>query len=334
MTEEKWNVGRLLKLSGSYWEAGTLHAAVHMDVFTLIGHEYVNADEMAAKLHANADAVSRLLNALTAMALLTKHGNQYANTPESSALLVADAPDYVGHIIKHHHHLVSAWAQLSKAVGTGKPVRTRSAFGEDEERQSFLMGMFNLAMNIAPHLAPEIDLKGRRHLLDLGGGPGTYAIHFCLANPELRATIYDLPTTQPFALETIRRFGLSDRIDFTPGDYVEDGLKGSYDVAWLSQILHGEGPKDCQELLGKVASVLEPGGLVLIHDFILNDHLDGPLFPTLFSLNMLVNTDEGRAYSEAQLISMLAAAGFRKIRRLPFRGPNDSGIIAGEQRGA
>lgn len=329
MMEEKWNVGRLLKLSGSYWEACTLHAAVDLDVFTLIGNEYLGADEMAAKLHANADAVRRLLNALAAMGLLTKHGGRYANTPDSGALLVADAPDYVGHIIRHHHHLVSAWAQLPKAVGTGKPVRTRSSFREDEERKSFLMGMFNLAMNIAPHLAPEIDLKGRRHLLDLGGGPGTYAIHFCLANPELRATVYDLPTTQPFALETIRRFGLSERIGFTGGDYMEDRLQGSYDVAWLSQILHGEGPGDCQELLGKVASVLEPGGLVLIHEFILDDNLDGPLFPALFSLNMLINTDEGRAYSEAQLISMLGAAGFKEIRRLPFRGPNDSGILTG-----
>ena len=59
--------------------------------------------------------------------------------------------------------------------------------------------MFNLAMNLAPVLVPKIDLSNRRHLLDLGGGPGTYAIHFCLNNPQLKATVYDLPTTRPFA---------------------------------------------------------------------------------------------------------------------------------------
>jgi predicted O-methyltransferase YrrM len=191
------------------------------------------------------------------------------------------------------------------------------------------MGMFNLAMNIAPRVADQIDLDGRRHFLDLGGGPGTYAIHFCLANPQLRATIYDLPTTEPFALQTIGRFNLLDRIQFVPGNYMEEEIKGSYDVAWLSQVLHGEGPDDCKKMIQKAVSVLEPGGLILIHDFILNDDLASPLSPALFSLNMLVNTPDGQAYSEGQISSMLADAGVKNIERLPFNGPNDSGIIAG-----
>ena len=329
MKEEKWTVGRLLRVSGSYWEACALHAAVDMDVFTLIGNDFFTADDLAAKLNADADGVARLLGSMAAMGLVTKHQDRYANTPESRDLLVKGSQGYIGHIVKHHHHLVAAWASLRKAIETGKPVRDRSAFREDDQRESFLMGMFNLAMNIAPDLASEIDLSGRKHLLDLGGGPGTYAIHFCLANPELRATVYDLHTTRSFALETIERFGLSDRIDFADGDYVEQELKGSYDAAWLSQILHGEGPRTCEDILRKVVSILEPGGRIFIHEFILNDMLDGPVFPALFSLNMLINTDDGQSYSESHLTSMLATAGFKDIQRLAFRGPNDSGIMTG-----
>ncbi len=87
--------------------------------------------------------------------------------------------------------------------------------------------MFTLAMGIAPRIAKEIDLSGRKHLLDLGGGPGTYAIHFCLENPTLKATIADLSTTRPFAEKTIERFNLSDRIDFVPNNYLEDDLERS-----------------------------------------------------------------------------------------------------------
>jgi len=61
----------------------------------------------------------------------------------------------------------------------------------------------------------------------------------------------------------------------------------------------------------------------------LEDSFDGPLFPALFSLNMLINTDEGRSYSEAQITKMLDRVGVKEIRRVPFRGPNDSGIISG-----
>jgi hypothetical protein len=329
MDQDEWNTGKLLETSGSYWRACTLHAGVKMDVFSHIGDDELMGEEVAGQLNANEDGVKRLLNALTAMGLLTKAKERYANTAASKALLVKDSPDYIGYIISHHHHLVSAWSQLPQAVKSGQQVRERFSSSEGEERESFLLGMFNLAMNIAPHVADHINLKGRRHLLDLGGGPGTYAIHFCLANPDLRATVYDLPTTRPFALQTIARFGLSSRIAFVEGNYLEDGLDGSYDVAWLSHILHGEAPGACQELIRKTVSVLQPAGLILIHEFILNDNLDGPLFPALFSLNMLINTPDGQSYSESQLVSMLSGASVKEIERVAFTGPNDSGIIAG-----
>ncbi len=327
--EDVWNVGKILGISGGYWQTCTLHTSVQLKLFSIIGEDHLSAIEVAGRLKAAPRGTKMLLNAVTAMGLLVKRDDLYSNTPASKAFLVENSPDYIGHIIKHHYHLVPAWSQLPQAVISGKPVRERFAFGEAEEREGFLIGMFNLAMQIAPKLSRELDLEGRQQLLDLGGGPGTYAIHFCLANPDLRATVYDLPTTEPFARQTIERFGLSDRIDFVPGDYVEADIKGSYDVAWLSHILHGEGPDDCQRILAKAVSTMEAGGLILIHDFILDDSLDGPLFPALFSLNMLVNTDLGQSYSEAEITRMLQGVGASQIRRLSFRGPNDSGVISG-----
>jgi len=57
--------------------------------------------------------------------------------------------------------------------------------------------------------------------------------------------------------------------------------------------------------------------------------MDGPLFPALFSLNMLLDTDSGQAYSEQQLMDILAEAGLKDIKRLPVQTPNDSGLITG-----
>ena len=74
---------------------------------------------------------------------------------------------------------------------------------------------------------------------------------------------------------------------------------------------------------------MEPGGMILLHDFILDNTMDGPVFPALFSLNMLLNTPSGRSYSEKQIMDMLSSVGVRDLRRVPFRGPNDSGIISG-----
>ena len=329
MTLEELNPEKILKLSGGYWETCTLHAGVKLDVFTIIGKDHLKGEDVADTLDGDKRGVKMLLNALSAMDLLVKTEDIYSNTPLSLTFLCKDSSRYMGHIILHHHNLIESWSRLNVAVQSGRSVRHRVTHTDEEQRENFLMGMFNLAMNLAPVLVTKIDLSGRRRLLDLGGGPGTYAIHFCMNNPRLKATVYDMPTTRPFAEKTIAKFNLQDRIDFKNVDYLEEEIEGIYDVAWLSHILHGEGPEDCCKIIGKAVSALEPGGMILIHDFILNDSMDGPLFPALFSLNMLLVTPSGQSYSEKQIRDMLSDAGVRKIRRIFFDSPNDSGIIIG-----
>ena len=329
MNSEEWNPGKLLGLSGSYWNACTLHAAVKLGIFTLVGGQRLSAEEVAKKLKGDVRGVRPLLNALAALHLLIKREDRYTNSDFSAAFLDRNSPKYLGHIIMHHHHLVEPWSKLDQGVLTGRPTRGEHFHDDPVVRESFLMGMFNIAMGQAPLIAGTLDLSGRCHLLDLGGGPGTYAIHFCLKNPQLRATVFDLATTRPFAEETIKRFGVFDRVVFQAGDFLENALEKRYDVAWLSQILHGEGPEEAQRLIDKAVAALEPGGLILVHEFLMNDNLDGPLFPAIFSLNMLVNTEKGQSYSEGQIKTMLARAGARDIRRIPVQTPNDSGIIQG-----
>lgn len=326
---EEWDPGRLLELSGDYWKTCALHAGVKLGVFTAIGEEQLALDDIAKKLGADKRALAMLLNALSAMGLLVKKENAYSNAPAGISFLSKDSPEYIGYMIMHHRSLMHSWVDLDKAVKTGKSLRTRATKNKEEERENFLMGMFNIAMNLAPRLSSEVDLSGRRHLLDLGGGPGTYAIHFCLNNPKLKAAVCDLPTTRPFAQKVIEQFGLTDRIDFKPLDYMREDIPGTYDAAWLSHILHAESPKVCKMIIQKTVSALEPGGMIIVHDFILNNTMDSPIFPTLFSLNMLLGTDSGQSYSEKQIMDMLAEADVKEIKRISFQSPNDSGMISG-----
>lgn len=324
-----WTPGQLLATSSAYWRGCTLQAGVRLGVFTALDEGQLQLEEIAARIEADVRGAELLLNGLAAMGLLVKEGRRYANTPAARELLSRASDRYLGHIILHHHHILDGWAQLDQAVRRGVPVPKRS-YGEKVERESFLLGMFNLAMGIAPRLCPQVDLAGRSRLLDLGGGPGTYAIHFCLANPGLSAVIFDLPTTEPFARQTIGKFGLAERIAFAGGDFNEDPISGGpYDAAWLSHILHSHGPDECRRIIERTVAAMAPGGLILIHEFILENSGDGPEFPALFSLNMLVNNPAGRSYTEEELAAMLRAAGVHDIARHPFRGPNDSSILFG-----
>ncbi len=326
--QEPWTPKDLLRTAASCWEAITLQAAVKLDLFSCIEEGPADPSAVSEKLGADSRAVTMLCNALAAMGLLEKDGGRFRNTWPARQYLVKSSPGYIGYIITHFHHTLESWRHLPEAIQTGAQIA--SMYEKTEaERESFLMGMHNLASSLAPQIAEILDLDGASSLLDLGGGPGTYAVNFCLKNPGLTAAVFDLPESRPYAERTIAGAGLSDRIAFLPGNYTTENIPGAFDAVWLSQVLHSEGPQSCQKLISKAAAALSPGGAIYIHEFILNNDMAGPAFPAVFSLNMLVATQAGQAYSEEQLKDMLAQSGFTGIERLDFTGPNDSGIICG-----
>jgi hypothetical protein len=329
MTEDRVTPDRIMRVTGQYWEACVLQAAVRLDVFTGLAEGSSTARNLARRLGLSERGAEGLLNALSAMGLLVKEGEAFRNAPGSLTYLSRTSPEYMGYLVGHHQNLIASWSRLHEAVRTGTPVPSESSIPDEERRRNFLFGMYNTGSMFGPLIARMIDLSGRKTLLDLGGGPGTYAVHFCLQNPDLRATLFDLPTTEPFAREVIERHGLSGRIAFQAGNYLQDPVQGAYDVVWTSHNLHSEGPEGCRTILRRAVGALKPGGLLLIHEFYLEDSKDRPLFPALFSLNMLVNTREGRSYAEAEIRAMLEELGVRDIRRLPSYGPSEAGILAG-----
>jgi hypothetical protein len=147
----------------------------------------------------------------------------------------------------------------------------------------------------------------------------------------MSAVIYDLPTTRTFAEGVIKRFNLSGRIDFTSGDYHADPIPHGFDVAWLSHVLHIECRSACVALLRKAVAALDQGGILMVQEFILNDAKDGPQFPALFSLNMLLGTENGQSYSGEELAAMMIEAGLSGVQRLVLELPNGAGILSGRK---
>jgi 2-polyprenyl-3-methyl-5-hydroxy-6-metoxy-1,4-benzoquinol methylase len=335
MTQTQWTKPALLETSGNYWKTCALHTGVKLEVFSVIGNGALAIETIAEILSGDGHGVETLLNAMCAMDLLVKENGLYKNTDFSLKFLDKASPDYTGFIIMHHHHLVDSWNRMSESVLSGKPCRQRVSTSAETERESFLMGMFNIAMGLAPSFAKEIDLGGKKKFLDFGGGPGTYAVHFCMENPGMTGTVFDLPTTRVFAEKTIKRFGMENRIDFAEGSYVDETvhLEKIYDVAWISHNLHGEGPEEAEQVVRHAVSAVKPGGMVFIHEFILNNEKTGPLFPALFSINMLLGTEKGRAYSEQELVSMLERNGVVDVKRLDLKAAVTSGVVCGRVEG-
>jgi len=316
------NPSEFLQALNAYWTSHTLMAAVDLGVVPTLGDRPDTAAGIARRIQADERGTAALLDALTALDLFTKEQGRYRVAPLGWQCLHPDSPTCLADIVRHHRNLAEGWLHLAEVVRSGRPNRQRVHTLDDQQRRDFLLGMFNLASLTAPHVLQALPLEQYRSLLDLGGGPGAYAIHFCQQHPALQAVVLDQSSTRAIAEAQISRAGLSERIRFRAGDFLTDDLGGPYDLIWASHVLHGESPDQVAALIQRAAAALTPSGKLVVHEFILEDDRSGPLYPALFSLNMLLGTAQGQAYSRSEIARFLQAAGLARLSWHPLPGPS------------
>jgi len=296
------NFDTLNQLVAGYRPARVLHVAGSLDIFTVLSGEAMTADGLAAACKAKPDMLERLLIACTAMDLLTMSGGRYRTTPFADTYLVRGSKLYQGHIIAHSAKIWDFWGGLEYEV-RAEPMPPENV------HRNFILGMRDIAVaGRAEALAASVDLTGRKQLLDVGGGPGTYSIELCRRFPGLRATVFDLPETVAIAGEVIAAEGMQAQVRVMAADWDTDGFGNGNDVVLMSNVLHGPGSK-AEMKLQKAFASMESGGLLIIQDFVLNDDKTGPLVPALFNIML-------GAYSRPELFALIEQAGFARPRVL------------------
>jgi hypothetical protein len=113
----------------------------------------------------------------------------------------------------------------------------------------------------------------------------------------------------------IAQEGLAAEVATATGDYLSAPLGGGYDMVFMSAVVHSNSADDNRLLMRKSAAALNPGGQIVVQDFLMSEARDGPLLPALFALNMLVGTPEGDTYTESEVRSWMTEAGCRAIVR-------------------
>jgi SAM-dependent methyltransferase len=176
--------------------------------------------------------------------------------------------------------------------------------------------MHVVGRTLSDEIAASVDLEGYCRLLDIGGGSGTYIIAFLKRNSQLKGILFDLEDVIPMARERLSSEGLLDRAELVSGNFYEDELPTRCDVALLSAIIHQNSPQQNLDLYRKAHRALEPGGLLLIRDHIMNEDRTQPPEGALFAINMLVNTKGGDTYTFEEVAKDLREAGFKDVRLL------------------
>ncbi|MCC6764283.1 MAG: methyltransferase domain-containing protein [Deltaproteobacteria bacterium] len=304
----------LARINGGYAEARILHAAVTLGLFDRLDAPGRTAAAIAAAAGTDARATELLLNALVAMRIVRKDGDLFKETDVTRTYLTTASPtSYTGYV-RFDASLWPLWEHLAETVRTGAPARDPDMFQSSPEATTrFIDAMASIvaARGDARVLAETLDLGGVRRLLDLGGGPGSYAIEMVRRHPALRATIFDLPGTLAVARRHLDASGVADRIELVAGDYLRDPLPAGYDLVFLSNVIHGEDEETNRALMRKIHGALVAGGRVMIKDHVTDESGTSPAPAAIFSIAMLLFT-HGRDYAFAEIREWLLAAGFAR----------------------
>ncbi|MBM4136321.1 MAG: methyltransferase domain-containing protein [Nitrospira sp.] len=287
--------------------------------FKIFDHlkEPISARAISRRLKTDLRSTEILLDALTGLGILKKEKDKYKNTILGSRFLVEGSPYYQGDILRHMDTLWKNWSGLDEVIKTGKPYRAA------HDHKAFVLGMHNLASLKAKNIIKIVGLKGVKTALDLGGGPGTYSIE--MARRGVNVTLFDYPETIEIAKKVVKNEKING-INFIGGDFMNKDIGRGYDLIFISQILHAYSAKDNLQLLRKCKKALNNGGRIVIQEFLISDDRTHPPQNTLFSVNMLVNTEGGRCYSPDEIKGWLLTVGMKNIEE---RIIDDAVLISG-----
>jgi len=308
-----------MQMATGYWASATLLAANELNLFGILGDDPVTATYVAKQMAGDVRAVTMLLDACSGLGLLVKrHGEDggeavYVNAPAASAFLVPGKPGYLGGALRWSADQYAAWGRLADSVRTGAPaVAPKLHLGDDPiQTRNFVMGMHFRTLGVARGVVPFLNLDGVGRLLDVGGGPATYAVMLAERYPELTVEVLDLPAVAAIAEGLVAQSGFSVRVSVRPGDAVADDYGSEeYDAVLFSGVLHQMAPHTIVSMLRSAHKALKPGGRIWISDMMLDPDKTQPAFSTLFSLQMLLTSEEGAVFSVAECLDWLAEVGF------------------------
>jgi hypothetical protein len=326
---------RILQTGLAFWPAKTLLSAIEMGVFTELAHGPERFDALSGRLGLHPRSARDFLDTLTALGLLQRTGDTYANTPETDMFLDRKKPSYVGGMLEMaNHRLYPFWGHLTEALRTGLPQNEvkgggpglfETLYADPARLKEFLAAMTGISHGANMAIARQFPWKDYRTFVDVGTAQGDLATQVALASPHLSGYGFDLPEVAPIFEEYVAGAGAAERLSFVGGSFFEHELPKA-DVVMMGHILHDWDLPTKQMLVRKAFDALPAGGAFIVYEAIIDDDRSKNAFGLMMSLNMLIESPGGFDYTGADCSGWMKEAGFSSTRVEPLVGP-DSMVI-------
>ena len=310
------------------WVAQGIAVAADLKVADALAGGPQSIDELARRVGADPDALSRLLRALISEGIFVQRRdgryalNALADTLRSDApISLAGMARFVGSP-QHREH----WSQLLDAVKTGQavPPKLRGMSGWDYLAQEpELAAIFNDAMTSMSEFAIDpvvaaYDFAPFPTIIDVGGGHGRLLAAVVTATPGASGVLYDLPQVIEGAPELLQKYGVADRVRTAAGSFLDTVPEGG-DAYILKNVIHDWPDAESVTILSNVRKAATPGTTLLLVELVIPDH--NREFPGKWvDMEMLVQAG-ARERTATEYRKLLEQAGFEMTRVVPTAAP-------------
>ena len=318
----------LLELATGAWTTQVLYVAARLGVADRLAAGPARAQDIAAQIGADPDALHRLMQALTSRGVLRqRRDGRFSLTPVGEALRegtegsLRDMVLFIGHPARW-----ADWGDLLYSVQTGRPAAEKlrgMPFFEYLATDPEFAAVFNNAMTAASGLSNDValqayDFTDARLVVDVGGGHGAVLATILRSAPGARGILYDLPDVVAGAGPLLDEADVAHRCTVTGGSFL-DSVPAGGDVYVMKNIIHDWSDAESLTILRNIRAAIADGGRLILLEMVLPERASS-FIGHMLDLEMLLMVS-GRERTRTEYDRLLHQAGFRLTRIIPTVSP-------------
>jgi len=297
-----------------------LFTALELELFDKLDAPKTTA-ELNAALGINAPRLQTLLTALTSTNLLWLGADGKYTLPKNvKATMVTTSKYYYGDYLKLQigRQFYGQMGHLPQVMATGSGPDYTSWFADGEAADIYTRAQHNGSLATAFALLKRVDLSASKTVLDVGGGSGAFQVGVCTKFPECKSYVLELPNVAETGEKIVatQHPEVKDRIQFIKGSALDawpDNTPKDVDLCLMSYISGSVPEKFVQGLYNNAFAHVKSGGKFIVHDFMVNDDLQGPPLGALWALQHVAVNSEGVGLNPHEVSTRMTAAGFVDI---------------------
>ncbi len=288
----------------------------------------LSAGELAQKTNTSEDALYRVLRMLASVGIFKENENHRFELTVLAGYLQSDNPDSLRNyaIMMGEDWLWDNWKEMLYTLQTGKTAQSKvhkmdsfEFFTQNKEAgEIFNRAMTDISKPDIPTFIHAYDFSGIRHIVDIAGGHGKLLAGVLQYNPEMRGTLFDLPSVIEGAGRLLKKEGVEGRVDLISGSFF-DSIPGQADAYMMKHIIHDWDDEHCKKILTNIRRVIGNNGKLLILEMVVPEG-NQPSPAKVLDIQMLL-TAGGKERTEDEFRKLLQDAGFNLAGIIPTQSP-------------